>query len=299
MDFTMRPRGVTNFALSARVLQRTRKNRIDEVDEEGVWSRVVPLTRGPVLLRCRQEGALLRVQAEGASAETTHALSEDDEAQLRVLIERMFALSRDLRPFFRAAHADPAFADMADRCAGLRPQRFATLFEAIANALCCQQLSLESGLTTLSRIAERFGPRLNLGRGRGVRFGPPDPQRVAKAPPGSLRELGMSSRRGGYLQALARSPLHAFEAELDRLSYAAARRQLLELPGIGPWSADYILLRGMGKLELFPGGDVGAANALSRILGRKVSPADAPGIAESFAPMQGMLYFCMRGVALA
>lgn len=293
-SFTLSVRGPLDFALTARVLRRAiTQNRIDHVDERGEWSRVVPLRRGPALLRVRQEGTRLF-----AEVESPLVLDEPELASLRALVDRVFGLSLDLTPFFRAAHADPIFAVMARRCAGLRPQRFPSLFEAFANALCCQQLSLESGLTTLGRVAERFGPRF-VDREGVTRVGPPEAARLAEAEPSLLRGLGLSSRRGGYLCDLARLPLDALEAELMSLPLSQARRRLRELPGIGPWSADYVLLRGLGRLELFPGGDVGASRALSRIVGHEVPPRDAPALAARFAPQQGMLYFCMLGNALA
>lgn len=292
--FTVSVHGTLDFALTARVLRRAVQNRIDHVDERGEWSRVVALRRGPVLLRARQEGARLQAEVESASA-----LDEPELASLRALIDRVFGLSLDLTPFFRSAHDDPAFSAMARRCAGLRPQRFPTLFEAFANALCCQQLSLESGLTTLGRVAERFGTHVVDGRDGVTRVGPPEAARLAEAEPSLLRGLGLSSRRGGYLRELARLPLDALEAELASLPVAQARRRLRELPGIGPWSADYVLLRGLGRLELFPGGDVGASRALSRIVGHEVPPRDAPALAARFAPQQGVLYFCMLGNALS
>jgi DNA-3-methyladenine glycosylase II len=72
---------------------------------------------------------------------------------------------------------------------------------------------------------------------------------------------------------------------------------LLELPGIGPWTADYVLLRGLGRLDVFPSGDVGAARTLGRILGRTIEPPAAVQFAARFAPLRGMLYFCMLGHA--
>ena len=74
--------------------------------------------------------------------------------------------------------------------------------------------------------------------------------------------------------------------------------RLLELPSIGPWTADYVLLRGLGRLDVFPSGDVGAARTLGRILGRTLTPAAAGQIAARFAPTRGLLYFCMLGYLL-
>ena len=58
------------------------------------------------------------------------------------------------------------------------------------------------------------------------------------------------------------------------------------------------LLRGLGRLDVFPSGDVGAARTLGQILGRGIEPKAAARIATRFAPLRGMLYFCMLGYVL-
>jgi DNA-3-methyladenine glycosylase II len=217
-----------------------------------------------------------------------------DRCAIEALVTRLFSLDLDLAPFWRRVRREPGFAELARRCAGLRPQRFPTLFEALANGICCQQLSLAAGMTRLGHLAERFGLRTP----DGMRVGPPEPGGIAKARLSALRQAGLSARRAAQLRDLARLPLERFEHELTALPDAEARARLLELPGIGPWTADYVLLRGLGRLDVFPSGDVGAAHTLGRILGRVIEPPDAVRFAARFAPLRGMLYFCMLGYVL-
>ncbi|HZM33298.1 MAG TPA: hypothetical protein VFC18_02295, partial [Burkholderiales bacterium] len=158
-----------------------------------------------------------------------------------------------------------------------------------------QQLSLAAGMTRLGHLAERFGPRTP----DGTRVGPPEPGLVARATLSALRRTGLSARRAAELRELARLPLERFERELTALPDAQAKARLLELPGIGPWTADYVLLRGLGRLDVFPSGDVGATRTLGRILGRAIEPPAAVQFAARFAPLRGMLYFCMLGYVLA
>lgn len=286
VHLSLRPSPAVDFALTARVLRRSTRNAIDRVDDDGTWTRVVVLSRGPALLRGRQQGRQLAFDAAPAGVEDGRAIER--------LVRRVFSLESDIAPFWRRVRREPRFAQLARRCPGLRPQRFSTLFEALANGICCQQLSLDSGLTRLGRLAERFGPRTT----DGARVGPPDPDRVATAALSTLRHAGLSASRAAQLRDLARLPLDRFEAELASLSDDEARTRLLELPGIGPWTADYVLLRGLGRLDVFPSGDVGAARTLGRILGRVVEPPAAARIAARFAPLRGMLYFCMLGYVL-
>jgi DNA-3-methyladenine glycosylase II len=291
IDFSLQtsftPPPPVDFALTARVLRRSPRNLVDRVDEDGTWSRAITLSHGPALLRGRQHATRLIFDAAPARA--------GDRPAIEALVTRMFCLERDLAPFWRRARRERGHAELASRCKGLRPQRFPTLFEALANGICCQQLSLAAGMTRLSHLAERFGVRTP----DGMRAGPPEPGRVAQATLPALRESGLSARRAADLRELARLPLERLERELGALADEQARARLRELPGIGPWTADYVLLRGLGRLDVFPAGDVGAAHALGRILGRAIEPPAAVRFAERFAPLRGMLYFCMLGFALA
>ena len=86
------------------------------------------------------------------------------------------------------------------------------------------------------------------------------------------------------------------EIDLERLETAdddEAVRRLRELRGVGRWTAEYVLLRGLGRLHVFPGDDVGAQKSLARWLGRP-GPLDYDGVSkalEKWRPYAGMLYF--------
>ena len=76
-----------------------------------------------------------------------------------------------------------------------------------------------------------------------------------------------------------------------------ALQTLMELPGIGPWSAGLVLLRGLGRLDVFPAGDVGVARGLGALLGT----ADGDRlrrVVERFGDRRGYLYFCSLGASL-
>jgi DNA-3-methyladenine glycosylase II len=80
---------------------------------------------------------------------------------------------------------------------------------------------------------------------------------------------------------------------LDRESDEGVRQQLLGFRGVGRWTAEYALLRGLGRLHVFPGDDVSAQKRLARWLGRR-RPLDYAGVqraAEEWQPYAGMVYF--------
>src|SRR5690606_32959549 len=127
----------------------------------------------------------------------------------------------------------------------------------------------------------------------------PTPQRVADARLDRLRACGLSARKAATLRTLARlvAAGEVSEAELQALPSEQALAVLRALPGIGPWSAALVLLRGLGRLDVFPPGDVGARRTLRALLG--LAPDDdVEAVMERFGPLRGYVYFCGLGAAL-
>ncbi|MGZ6135435.1 MAG: DUF488 family protein, partial [Myxococcaceae bacterium] len=74
-------------------------------------------------------------------------------------------------------------------------------------------------------------------------------------------------------------------------------RFLAELKGIGPWSASLVLLRGLGRLDVFPPGDVGVARGLGSLMRLEDGPS-LDRVVERFGDQRGYLYFCSLGGSL-
>jgi hypothetical protein len=98
----------------------------------------------------------------------------------------------------------------------------------------------------------------------------------------------------GVARAIVRGELD--ESALEGAPRAVALERLTSLPGIGPWSAGLIMLRGLGRLDVFPKGDVGVARGLSNLLG--VAEAALDHAVERFGERPGELYFCSLGASL-
>src|SRR5690606_28949674 len=114
-----------------------------------------------------------------------------------------------------------------------------------------------------------------------------------------IRRCGFSRRKAEALRHAAR----AIEAgELSGETLLAMRREdamraLVELPGIGPWSAALVLLRGLRRLDVFPAGDVGVARGLDTLMHIR-SERTLERVLERFGDLRGYLYFCALGGAL-
>jgi DNA-3-methyladenine glycosylase II len=110
-----------------------------------------------------------------------------------------------------------------------------------------------------------------------------------------VRSLGFSAAKTRALLELGRE-VSARRLDLESftdLDNDQAVSRFLELRGVGRWTAEYTLLRGMGRIELFPGDDVGARNNLERWM-RLRKPLDYSRVARvisKWKPYGGLIYF--------
>ena len=281
------------LGLTVWALRRRPHNTIDAWDGT-TYTRTLVADGTPVQAAVRQddtgdpERTRLRIEVRRRGEDP----SEAGVAEVRCTIEQMLGLHVDLAGFYELAVSDERLAGLARRFMGVRPPRFASVFEALVNAVACQQLSLTVGIHLLNRLAAVYGPEVAL---RGATPGFPIPERLAVAEASHLRRLGFSLAKARNLLLLARQ-VASGTLDLDALAQADdehATAALVALPGIGRWSAEYVLLRGLGRIGVLPGDDVGARNNL-----RQRFELPAPGgydevaaLAKGWWPYGGMVYF--------
>jgi 3-methyladenine DNA glycosylase/8-oxoguanine DNA glycosylase len=101
--------------------------------------------------------------------------------EARAALERILSLELDIDPFYTLAAEDPVLAPLARRFRGLRPPRFASVFECLVNAVALQQLSLAAGLSLLNRLSRTYGACVSAAGHRMYAF--PEPGELAVAQP--------------------------------------------------------------------------------------------------------------------
>jgi DNA-3-methyladenine glycosylase II len=208
-------------------------------------------------------------------------------------LDRLLALTVDLSDFETMAAEDRLLGPLAGRMRGLRPPRFPTVFEALVNGVACQQLSIAVGIHLLNRLTVEHGrPVSDDPRGPHA-F--PNPEDLAPLEPDKLRRHGFSMTKARTIIATARAIVAGdLDLEgLERLDDPAAIELLTSLRGIGRWTAEYVLLRGLGRLHIFPGDDVGAHNKLRRLFDID-APLDYESVDQLVArwhPYAGVVYF--------
>ena len=291
-SLTLVLRPVPPFRLDFTVwaLRRRPRNLIDRWDGT-TYRRVILLGGRPTELAVRQAGSCETPRLIVTATPRPRTLVE--RRGVRTVVDRLLGLRIDLAEWYHTATGDTRLRPLADTFRGMKPPRFPTMFEAVVNAFACQQLSLEVGLELLNRLSilctTRFGTPSH------GRYAFPGPHHVTRLTPEECRAIGFSHQKVRALLGLA-SAITRRELDLESIAAegdAAVRQRLLELRGVGRWTAEYVLLRGLGRLHVFPGDDVGAQKRLARWLGRS-GPLDYTGVgkvAKRWQPFAGLVYF--------
>jgi DNA-3-methyladenine glycosylase II len=279
---------------TVRVLQRRPTNRVNLWDG-GRYLRVLPTAEGLRLIAVENRGTIEAPDLCGLVF--GGPIATRTEEQLSATIQRLLGPAVNTTPFYRLARRDLRLHAVTTSLRGLKPPRFLTLFETIANVIPFQQVSLAAGDAIVGRLVERFGPRFPLDNQTYDAF--PRPEHIAAVDADALRCLGLSRAKAATLRDVALRILSGelSEERLEALPSAAAMEILTALPGIGPWSAGLILLRGFRRMDIFPAGDVGAVKNLRRLLGADTSAQDGDqqALIARIGNTRGFLYFYALG----
>lgn len=227
---------------------------------DGWYARTLALPHGPGAVRLELED----VGASGETAFVPATFTLTDLRDLAAAVERVRRLlDADCDPVAVADTfvGDPVLGPLARQRPGLRVPGHVDGNELAIRAVLGQQVSVAGARTVAGRLAATHRAPL-AGAGPGLDRLFPDAATLAGLDPA---DLPMPRARGRALVALARA-LAEGRVALDRgPDRDDVRRQLLELPGIGPWTADYVALRALGHPDVLLPADVGTRAALARL----------------------------------
>jgi DNA-3-methyladenine glycosylase II len=273
--------GFFRLDLTVNALRRLDTNVVDVLTPDHRYLRAFDGARGTIVVSVRQAGARkLRIAIDG---------SDGDEAEILPTIKRMLGFDCDVTPFNRGAARVPWLRALAIRMRGIKPPRYPTLWEAFVNGIAFQQLSLHAAAAIVGRLVVALQPAI-VHQGTAL-YSFPTPEQFLGASERALRAAGLS---GNKLAALRRVAGAIAAGDLDeRMLKGRSTPDCLALlggiKGVGPWTATIVLLRGLGRLDLFPLNDTSVVQNLSLLPG--AAPDSLPQALARLRPQQGMLYY--------
>jgi DNA-3-methyladenine glycosylase II len=237
---------------------------------------------GPDLANLWHEGGLHRVvdsrevRVESAPGGVD---AEPLDEETRPVVLKLLGAEFDLDAF---CPADPILAGIAARLRGFRPPLSPDPFEMLVGAISAQQISLRAALAVRNRFIERFGVRAKLA------YAFPAPEPVAAATRDELTALGFSGRKADYVLSLARSDVDF--TTLAVLPDEEVKATLVQLPGIGEWTADWFLARHLARPRAWPAGDLALRKVVSAFYGDggALTTQEVREIGARFDPFQNL-----------
>ena len=238
---------------------------------DGTYRRALALENGGGLVELTPEERGVRC-----------VLRLDDLRDLTAAVarcRRLLDLDADPEAVAAQLESDPVIGELASRRPGMRVPGCVDGFELAVRAIVGQQVSVAAARTVLGALVADYGEPINEPSGTLThRF--PAADRLAEVDPAGLP---FPRRRGEALRALARLVAVdglRFDAGTDA---SAALAALLDIPGVGPWTASYVAMRALGDPDAFLPGDVGVRHALER-LGHPAEGPEATALAEPWRP---------------
>ncbi len=277
-----------NFDLSAKIFS----NGDEQIRryETGKFWQVIRIG-GKLALICVESTGTIEKPKLSVVLKTNSELTEEDQKAGRGTICSLFNLDFDLTEFYRETRDDKTMASLATRLRGLKSLTTQYAFEALVDAIVEQQISLKVANAFERRIVKKWGNPLVL-EGE-TYYAYPTPKRLSSATQQELRGVGLSERKAEYVKNVSSMISDGkldLEALKDKESVDEIVEELDNVRGIGVWTAEFTILRGMHRLQALPADDLGLRRTISQYYcaGKPITSAEARNIAENWGKWKGL-----------
>jgi DNA-3-methyladenine glycosylase II len=275
---SLRPESPYDFDLTASYAVYFRGRYGTESYDDGVFRRLLEIDGSLCLVVVRSVGKLdspyLEVELLADS------LSTDFVDRAGQQMAWILGIDEDLNGFYGMAAKDQHLSPIAGALNGLHVPHTASVYEGLTLAILGQQISSHVARMLRTLLIETYGPSLEVG-GYSYHAFPPAGALVAAGVSG-LRAIKFSTRKSEYIVDIA-ARVASGELELEKLRSQPDQevvQTLTDIRGVGDWTAQWLLIRSLGRADGFPYGDL----ALQRTLGLLI------GGGNTFSPHQALEY---------
>ncbi|MCH8350556.1 MAG: DNA-3-methyladenine glycosylase 2 family protein [Chloroflexi bacterium] len=229
---------------------------------DGVYRRLLDLDGTLVLASVRSVGTIespeLAVELRG------EGLTSSQVGQASERVAWLLGAQQDLAPFYSMAEKDSTMLAMTQRFHGLHLPHTASVFEALVLAILGQQIATNVARIIRTLLIETYGPSQTFDGD--VYYSFPRPETLGAVPVEELRGKKLSQRKAEYVQGIALAALDdptGLEG-LHQLTDQEVVQSVTALRGVGNWTAQWLLIRALGREDALPLGDLALRRAVSR-----------------------------------
>ncbi len=287
MKFFVKPEPPFNFDLIASLYSRFPVQCVD-LYSKGAYERV---------LRDKDKLFLVRIKSVGTIEKPKLKVGVFPKGARKKFIKDkvkwILGTDDELKGFYKIAQKDEKFSKLIEGLYGLRAPRAATVFEALITALIEQQISFRVSVSLKKNLVEKYGETLKIKSKKYYAF--PEPEALARAKQAEIRKVGLSIRKGEYMIGVSQKVIEQ-EFDLEKMKTWKQEKileALTKIRGIGPWTVEYMMCRGMGRYEALPADDIGLRISLTNFLNEKkrVSEKKARKFLDHFGRYRGYAGF--------
>lgn len=224
-------------------------------------------------------------------------ITDRDARRAAALLGSVLSIDDDPGLFYRAVSGDPVLSALTVRLRGVRAPVTPTVFEALTDSIIEQQISLAAARSIENRLIRATGKRLSLDGA--VYYCYPGPSALAKTSDTIFRSCGLTIRKGEYIRDISRQII---DGELDIEAFREYPdteqiiSELVKIRGIGRWTAELTILRGLHRPDVFPADDAGVRRFISKfyLSGRKLTAAEARIFSERWGSWKGFAAYYLE-----
>lgn len=266
---------------------------------EGKFLRVIQVNDKLILIVIESKGSVNEPEIL-VELESNGRILDDDRKITEEVVCSLFDLKLDLKSFYKVVRSDKVMSKLTQKLYGLKSGTTPTVFEALVYSIIEQQISLNVAFSMEKRLIKTFGDVLRIDNE--VYYAFPTPQKLVSATIDHLRSCGLSSKKAEYIRDISNL---ITDGELDLEKFKNYRenediiKELCKIRGVGIWTAELTMVRGMHKLDAIPADDLGLRRYISRYYcnDRRISGEEARKIAEEWGEWKGLasFYLIMAG----
>lgn len=248
--------------------------------KEGRLGRALLLGAQPAFVEIEPDESGLSWQV------TLHGANSEQEGEAKRVITHLFGLETDLRAFYAHCSHDPVMDSICQRLSGAPMLLDPDVFTSVISSVISQQLNLKFAAELKRRLWELAGIPVEVDGE--TYYSDPTPEAIAALDYQTLRNKQYSQRKAEYVIDFARAVVDGtFDlARLQSLDDETAIAYLVQVRGLGRWTAECVLLFGLGRPDLLPALDVGLQKSVTRFwrLPERISEAALREMAETWKP---------------
>jgi len=286
--FTVKALTPFNFDLCAQIFSSG--DPAIRIYANDVFHQVLKLNGNLVLIQVKSSGTVEKPELL-VTLKSNLTLTFQDKKAAEKIVKFIFNLDFDLNSFYQDVRKDPVTHQIGQKLYGLKNPTTPTVFESLVDSIVEQQISIKVAHTIEQRLAKKFGDPFDI-EGR-TYFAYPTPQHISDVSVSEVQQVGLSMRKAEYIHGAAQL-IEDGKLELEEMKKQknpdCIIAKLDEIKGIGVWTAELTMLRGMQRLDALPADDFGIRRVISRYYcgGRPNKADEARGIAKAWGRWKGL-----------